>query len=63
MGPLNMKGADGIRALGTFLVGISVVLSVTGDNRFQLAGVIFAIVGIGLRIEVAIRDRDSSKSA
>ncbi len=42
--------------IGTVLIAFSIILAITGDYRFQLAGVILAVIAIGLRIEAAIRD-------
>ena len=47
--------------LGTVLIAFSVILAITGDTRFQLAGVILAVIGVGLRIEAAIRDGNAQR--
>jgi hypothetical protein len=53
-----VSGTGWQRGLGAILIILSIVASVTGDYRFQLAGIIFALAGVGLRIEAAIRVRN-----
>jgi hypothetical protein len=52
-------GTKGIQVLGTVLIVLGLLCALIGTYRFQAVGAIFALVGIGLRIEAAIRDRNT----
>jgi hypothetical protein len=55
----STTGTKRIKVLGAVLIVLGLLFALIGTYRFQAVGAIFALVGIGLRIEAVIQDRNT----